>query len=75
MLYTLNVRKISAKEHQLADSCTADEISVSEKLFWRYLENISRILGNYKNLKKTKIAKFKISSVLIAQLISVTAVE
>ena len=63
MLHTLNVGKISAKEHQLADSCTADEISVSEKLFWRYLENVSRILRNYKNLKGTKIAKFKVYSV------------
>ena len=63
MLHTLNVGKISAKEHQLADSCAADEISVSEKLFWRYLENVSRIIRNYKNLKGTKIAKFKVSSV------------
>ena len=33
MLHTLNVGKISAKEHQLADSCAADEISVSENCF------------------------------------------
>ena len=63
------------KEHQLADSCAADEIAVSEKLFWRYLEYVSRILQNYKNLKRTKIAEFKISYVLSAQLILVTAAK
>ena len=59
----------------IADSCVADGISVSEKYFWRYLEYVSRILQNYKNLKRTKVNKFKVSSVLSGQLILVTAVE
>ena len=55
ILHTKNVYKIS------------NQISVSEILFWKYLEYVSLILRNYKKLKSTKIFRFTVSSILSAQ--------
>ena len=46
MLHTLNVYKISAKEHQGIDCSTAYEIRVLEILFWKYLEYVLVMLRN-----------------------------
>ena len=75
ILNTLNVYKISAKEHQVADRCAADEISVSEILLGKYLKYVPLILHNYKKVRGTKVVRFAISSILITQLILVTTVE
>ena len=63
----LNVYEIPAKEHQVVDSCAADEISVSEILFGKYLEYVPLILHNYKNVKRIKVVRFTISSILRGQ--------
>ena len=63
----LNVYEIPAKEHQVVDSCAADEISVSEILFGKYLEYVPLILRNYKNVKRIKVVRFTISSILRGQ--------
>ena len=67
ILHTLNVYKIPAKKHQVVDSCAADEISVSEILFGKYLEYVLLILHNYKKAKRTKVVRFIISCILSAQ--------
>ena len=43
---------------------SADEVSVSEILFRNILQYVPLILHNCKKLKGTKIASFKISSIL-----------
>ena len=40
----LNVYKILAKDQQVVDSWAADEISVLEILFWKYLQYFPLIL-------------------------------
>ena len=70
-----NVCKIPAKEHQEINSWAADEISVSKMLFSKYLEYVPLILWNYEKLKRKKIVKFKISSILNAEQILVTTLE
>ena len=72
---TLNVYKISAKEHQVVDRCAADEISVSVILFGKYLEYVPLVLRNYKKVKRTKVVRFTISSILSTHIILVTTVE
>ena len=67
LLQTLNIYKIHAKELHLVDRWATDEMWVSEILFWKYLEYVQPILRNYKKLKRTKIARFTISSFLNAQ--------
>ena len=46
ILHTLNVYKISPKEHQVVDSCATDEKSASDILFGKYLEYVPLILRN-----------------------------
>ena len=75
VLHTVNVYNISAKEHQVVDCWDADEISVLEILFWKYLEYVALILRNYKKLSTTKSFKLTISSFLNAQLFLVTAAQ
>ena len=60
--YTFNVYKIPAKEHQGANRQDAEEISVSQILFWKYLEYVPLILNSYKKLNNSKIVGFKSSS-------------
>ena len=43
ILGTLNVYKISEKEHQVSDRWVTDEISVFKILFWKYLEYVPLI--------------------------------
>ena len=62
MLPKLNVDKIPAKKHQVVDRWAADEISVLEILFSKYLEYVLLILRNYKKLKRTNFFRFTISS-------------
>ena len=38
LFYTLNVYKITGKEHQVVDFWVTDEVLASEILFWKYLE-------------------------------------
>ena len=58
--HTLNVYKIPAKERHVVDSWAANEISVSEILFCKYLEYVdSLMLSNYKKLKEPKIVRFE----------------
>ena len=57
ILHTLNVDQISAKEHQLPDSWAADEISVSEILFWKNFKYVSLILRICKKTKEDKNLK------------------
>ena len=66
---TLNVYKIPAKEHQVVDTWNAHNISVSETLFWKYLEYVVLlILPNWKKKPKaSKIDRFWISSILSVQ--------
>ena len=52
ILHTLNVYEIAAKEHQVVDLWAADEISVLERLFLKYLEYVTLILRNYKKMDK-----------------------
>ena len=59
-----NVYKILANEHHVVDSSSAHEVSVSEILFRNMLQYVPLILHNCKKLKGTKIARFKISSIL-----------
>ena len=73
ILQTLNVYKIPAKEHQIAYRWDADEISVSQILFWKYLEYVPLTLHSYKKLNNTKIVGFESSSFLSAQYFLVTA--
>ena len=58
LLNTLNVDKILEKEHQ-GSIRTADKISVPKMLFSKYLEYVSLILWNYKNLKRKKLLNLK----------------
>ena len=51
------------QKNQLVDNWAADEISVSEILFRKYLEYVLLILGNYKKLKNTRKFRFTISSI------------
>ena len=59
LLRTLNVYKIPAKEHQVADTWAADEIWVSRILLSKYSEYVPLTLRNYKKLKKAKIVGCK----------------
>ena len=59
--------KVSAKQHQLADSWAAAEISVSEILLWKYLAYVTLILCNYKKAKEDKNFRFTITSILSEQ--------
>ena len=56
MLPTLNLCRIPAKEHQVVDSCAANEILVSEIFCWKYLEYVTLILPNYKKVKWAKLS-------------------
>ena len=67
--------KIPAKEHQGAYRQDAEEISVSQILFWKYLEYVPLILHTYKKLNNSKIVGFKNSSFLSAQYFLVTAAQ
>ena len=60
LLHTLNVYKILPNEHHVVDSSSADEVPVLQILFYKYLENVPLILRNFKKLKRTKIARFKV---------------
>ena len=62
LLYTLNLYKVPAKEHQVDDRLVADEISVLEILLWKYIENVPIILRNYEKVKITNIVRFTIST-------------
>ena len=64
LLHTLNLYQITAKEHQVVDSWTADELSVLEILLWKYSEYVPQILRNCKKLKRAKIVGFTYSSIL-----------
>ena len=68
----LNVYKIPGKEHQVVGPSGPDEMSVSQILFWKYLEYLSLILRKNKKLKTTKIVILTISSFQSAQHILVT---
>ena len=67
LLYTLNLYKVPAKEHQVDDRLVADEISVLEILLWKYIENVPIMLRNYEKVKITNIIRFTISAFLTAQ--------
>ena len=67
--------KIPGKEHQGAYRQDAEEISVSQILFWKYLEYVPLILHTYKKLNNSKIVEFKSSSFLSAQYFLVTAAQ
>ena len=57
--HKLNVYKIPAKENQVVNSWAENEISVSQKLFWKYLEYVDLLmLPTYKKLKQPKIVRF-----------------
>ena len=71
--YLDNIYKILAKEHQVVDRGAADEISLSQILFWKYLEYVPLILRNYKKLNRAKTFRFTISSFLSAQYFLVRA--
>ena len=62
LLYTLNLYKVPAKEHQVDDRLVADELSVLEILLWKYIENVPTILRNYEKVKITNIVRFTIST-------------
>ena len=53
MLQTFNVFKIPANEHQVANHRDPEKISVSQILFWKYLEDVPLILHSYKKLNNT----------------------
>ena len=72
-MQTFNVFKIPANEHQVANRRDAERISVSQILFWKYLEYVPLILHSYKKLNNTKITGFEIYSFLSAQYFLVTA--
>ena len=63
----LNPYKSPEKYHQEIDNGAANEISVSEILFWKYLEYVPLILCNYKKLQRTKTVTFTISTFFSAQ--------
>ena len=56
VLQTLIVHKIPAKKHQVVDGWAADEISVLEILFWKYLEYVPLILRKYSPSIETHLA-------------------
>ena len=66
ILQTLNVYQITEKEHQVVDRWGTGEISVSQILFWKYLEYVPLILRSYTKLIKRKIHRFKFFSFLTA---------
>ena len=72
---TLNLYKIPAKEHQVVGHVAADQISISEILFWKYSECLPITLRNYKKLKRRQIVRFTIFSFLSAQHALVTTAE
>ena len=72
LLHTLNVYKIPAKEHKVVDHWAADEISVLQIMFWKYLEYISLILCNSERVKRGWIVIFTLSSFLSVQYVLVT---
>ena len=63
----------SCKKHQFVDRWAEDKISVSQILFWNYVEYVRLILRNYKKLKRAKIVRFTIFSFLSAHNFLVTA--
>ena len=67
MLQALNVYEILAKERHVVHHSEADEISVSQILFWKYSKSVPLILCNYKKLNTIKTVRFEISSFLSAQ--------
>ena len=63
--HILNVYEIPVSEHYVVDSWAANETSVSEILFCKYLEYVQPLmLPNYKKLKEPKIFSFKHCSIL-----------
>ena len=66
--------KIPAKEHQGAYRQDAEEVSVSQVLFRKYLEYVPLILHTYKKMN-SKIVRLKSSSFLSAQYFLVTAAQ
>ena len=66
--------KIPAKEHQEAYRQDAEEVSVSQVLFRKYLEYVPLILHTYKKIN-SKIVRLKSSSFLSAQYFLVTAAQ
>ena len=52
--HTLNVYKHHAKELQVVDSWHADEVSISEILFWKYLEHAASPHSLFASLLHTK---------------------
>ena len=67
--------KIPGKEHQGAYHQSAEEISVSQILFRKYLEYVPLILHTYKKINNSKIVGFKSSFFLSAQYFLVTAAQ
>ena len=53
--YAEFIENFRKKNHQVVDFWVTDEISASEIMFWKYLENVSLILCNYKKSKEDKI--------------------
>ena len=64
-----NIYKILENEHHVVDSGTGHEVSVPEIFFWKYLKHVLLMLRNCKKLKRRKIVRFKISSILSLQLL------
>ena len=75
LLHTFNVYKIPAKEHKVVYRWSGHEISVSEIMFLKYLENVPLILCNSKKVNRKKIVIFTIYSFLNAQYILMTTAE
>ena len=66
-LRKLNVYKIPPNQCQVVDSWAVNKVSVSEILSCKYLEYVPLILRKFKKLKKTKVFRFSITSILCAQ--------
>ena len=71
----MNVYKSRAKVHQVVYRSTVVKILISEILFWKYLEYVPLTTRNYKELKRTKIVIFTISSFLSVQYALVTTAD
>ena len=65
--YAEFIENFRKKNHQVVDFWVTDEISASEIMFWKYLENVSLILCNYKKSKEDKIFIVYNFSILNAQ--------
>ena len=64
ILRMLNLYKIIVKDQEALDSWAADEISVAETPFWKYLEYVPVILRNCKKIKRRKTVGSTISRFL-----------